>query len=322
MNRKTKPVGIITALGLIVVLIAVALTPIQVGADGGVESVVDYAPPFLPEGLAIDKTGNIYVSLANQSEIRKIAPDGTDTLLATLPAGGFGLLGLAVDAPGNVYAALATADGVTNGVYRVSRDGISEQLPGTEAILVPNGLVFDQRGNLYVTDTVRGAVWLIPRGGVAELWLEDALLQGTGVLGFGVPIGANGIVYRKGTLYVANSEQGHIVSIPVNDDGSPGTAQVLVDGLFGVDGLALDVNGNIYAASVTDNLLFRVDLADGGTTVLASQGLDGPASLAFGTGQGERKSIFVTNFALVTDPNVADPGVVKIDVGVPGLPLP
>ena len=117
---------------------------------GDVIPVFDYEPPDLPEGIAIDKTGNIFVSLANQSELRKIAPDGTESLLATLPTGGFGLLGLAVDAPGNVYAGLATADGVTNGVYRISPDGTAVRLPGTEAIFIPNALVFDKQGNLYV----------------------------------------------------------------------------------------------------------------------------------------------------------------------------
>jgi sugar lactone lactonase YvrE len=61
-------------------------------AAGEVEVVVDYDPPYLPEGIAVDKSGNIFVSMANQSEIRKITPDGAESVLATLPVGGFGLL--------------------------------------------------------------------------------------------------------------------------------------------------------------------------------------------------------------------------------------
>jgi sugar lactone lactonase YvrE len=324
MNRKTKFVGIITAVSLLVVMLALVLQPMPVGAAGGVETVIDYSvynPPLFPEGLAIDKKGNIYVSIAEQAEIRRITPDGTESILTTLPAGGFGLLGLAVDAPGNIYAALASANPATGGVYRVSRDGVSERLPGSEAILVPNALVFDKQGNLYVTDTILGAVWLIPRGGQAELWLQDELLEGTGVLlGGNTPIGANGIAYRQGTLYVANTEKGTIVRIPVNSDGSPGTPDVLTDGIFGVDGLALDVLDNIYAVSVTDDKLVRVNLADTSLTVLVeNDGLDGPASLAFGTGKGARKYVFIANFALFSG---ANPGVVKFDVGVLGLPLP
>jgi sugar lactone lactonase YvrE len=302
-------------------MFAVLLAPLQVGAAGGVEPVIDYDFPFLPEGIALDKKGNIYVSLANQSELRKITPDGSESVLATLPIGGFGLLGLAVDASGNVYAALATTDPGTSGVYRVNRNGASERLPGSENISFPNSLVFDKQGNLYVTDTTLGAVWKIPRGGQAEPWLQDELLEGTGDFGFGIPIGANGIVYRKNTIHVANTEKGSIVSIPVNKDGSAGTPENLIvdPGLSGADGLALDVHGDIYVVRVIGDELVRINMDNATLNVLASDGLDSPASLAFGTGKGNRQSVFIANFALISN---ANPGVVKVDVGVAGLPLP
>jgi hypothetical protein len=182
-----------------------------------------------------------------------------------------------VDAPGNVYAGVATADGVTNGVYRVDRDGASERLPGSEAIFMPNALVFNKVGDRYVTDSIFSAVWRIPRGGTAELWLQDDLLVGTGAFGFGVPIGANGIAYRHGIVYVANSEKAHIVRIAVNQDGSPGTPEILVagDALFGVDGLALDVHGDPYAVNVAANMLLRFSMEDGSLTLLADSGLPG-----------------------------------------------
>ena len=53
-----------------------------------------------------------------------------------------------------------------------------------------------------------------------------------------------------------------------------------------------------------------------------ADGLDFPASLAFGTGKGERQSVFVTNLAFVVPPGFAGPGLAKIDVGEPGMPLP
>lgn len=321
MNKKNTFVLSTAGFGFIAVMFVLAFTFLQVSASDGVEPVIDYDAPFLPEGITMDKQGNLFVGLANQAEVRMITPDGTESTLASLPVGGFGLLGLAVDAPGNVYAAVATADGVSNGVYRVSRDGTSEQLPGSAAIFVPNGLVFDKQGNLFVTDSVLGAVWQIPRGGSAQLWLQDPLLEGTGEFGFGVPIGANGITYRQGVFYVANSEKGHIVRIPVNNDGGPGTPEVLIAGpdLVGADGLALDVHGDIYAAIVAQDKLIKINHDDTTMTVLATEGLDSPASLVFGTGKGDRQTVFITNFALFTG---ANPGVVKLDVGVPGLPLP
>lgn len=321
MNMRTFRVGTPIALALMVAALAMIAASPPLLADGHVEPVYDYDPPFFPEGIAIDKRGNIFVSMANQSELRKITRDGTETTLATLPTGGFGLLGLAVDAPGNVYAALATVDSSTSGVYRIDQSGASVRLAGTEAIIVPNGLAFDKRGNLYVTDTILGAVWVVPPGGSAELWVQSPLLEGTGDVIPGVPIGANGITHRQGVVHVSNTEQGTLVRIPVEKDGSAGVPTVFVDDVYGADGLALDVNDNIYIASLLEDKLIRVNLTSGDKSVLAEgdDGLVGPASLAFGTGRGNRKYVYITNFDLLGG---ANPGIVRVDVGVPGVPLP
>lgn len=60
-----------------------------------------------PEGIAIDKVGNKYVSLGppfwfgtGLGEVWKFSPVGTGTRLVKFP-GGPGPAGLAVDAPGN-----------------------------------------------------------------------------------------------------------------------------------------------------------------------------------------------------------------------------
>lgn len=89
-----------------------------------------------------------------------------------------------------------------------------------------------------------------------------------------------------------------------------------------IDGIALDVHGAIYAALIGQNQVVVVDPASGSVTQLAGpdDGVDGPASLAFGTGKGERQSLYFTNYAVLSpEPN---PGVLKVDVGVPGMPLP
>ena len=85
MNIKKHFARTITLFSLAAAVLVVALTSLVVIAAGDVETVIDYDPPVLPEGIALDKSGNIYVSMANQSEIRKITPDGTESVLATLP---------------------------------------------------------------------------------------------------------------------------------------------------------------------------------------------------------------------------------------------
>ena len=329
MRSKTRFLGIATALTLLVALLTVAAMPVQVGADEQIEVVKQYdaSKGELPEGIAVDKVGNLYVSLGPPgvtAQIRKISPDGSETVLANFEDSGAG--GLAVDAPGNVYYAHFSFNPDTQGVYRVTGDGATERLPGTEEMLFPNALAFDKVGNLYVSDSTGGAIWRIPRGGSAELWLQHDLLEGVGGIPEYPPIGANGIAYRHGSLYVANTEKGLIARIPILTGGDAGDPQVVAEdpGLYGLDGIALDVHGNIYAALVLQSKLVRIDPVDGEFTTLltAADGLDEPASLAFGTGKGDRQSVFVTNYALFPPHSEEGPAVLKVDVGVPGLPLP
>jgi sugar lactone lactonase YvrE len=315
----------IWALILGLVLTTSAIAPVL--ADTTVKTIATFDPAAgeLPEGIAVDKVGNMYFTFDPLGEVWKIRPGGTPSLLKAF--GDPGALGLAVDAPGNVYVARETFNPATHGVWRIDRDAAAERLAGSENIVYPNSLAFDKLGNLYVTDTILGAVWRFPPNGTAELWLQHELLEGLNLpeIPIPFPLGANGIAFRQGNLYVANTEKAHIVRIPVLDDGSAGESQIVAEGpaLFPLDGIALDVHGNIYALVIAQSTLVRIDPANGSITTLATanDGLDFPASLAFGTGKSDRQSVFVTNFA-IGPPGGAGPAILKIDVGIPGMPLP
>jgi sugar lactone lactonase YvrE len=299
MNSKTRSLGIAVALTLLVALFA-ASAPVQVKAGGHVEVIKTFDEGENAEGVAVDKRGNLYVCVNPTGQIWKITPKGEESVFVDFGPSphNVAVLGLAVDAPGNLYVAYNSGDEY-HGVYRVTRDGTRERLPGTEAIWWPNALVFDQRGNLYVSDTWLGAIWRIPRGGSAELWIQDPMLEGDGHFGLPTPFGANGIAYRHGSIYVANMEKRLIVDIPVLGDGSAGNPDSIGTPGY-VDGIALDVHGNIYAVLFGQSRLVRIEPASGEVTAelaTAADGLDEPASLVFGTGKGDRQSIFVSNYA-------------------------
>lgn len=305
---------------------AVALSGGLAQAATTIQTVVAFDPGAgeFPEGVAVDETGDVYVSLIQPvGEVQVIEPSGERSVFADFDVPGFGPLGLAVDAPGHLYVAVASFDAATQGVYRVRPDGTSERLAGTGGILFPNGVALDTRGNVYATDSILGAVWRIPPRGTAELWFQDPLLEGTGEAGLGFPIGANGIAVRHNQVIVANTEGARIVRIPVEPDGSPGDPEVFAEGssLFGADGIALGVHGSVYVAVNPQSTLLRVD-GDGSVTTLATSGdgLDNPASLAFGTGRGDRKSLFVTNFAIFSASPT--PALLEVAVGEPGQPIP
>ena len=114
--------------------------------------------------------------------------------------------------------------------------------------------------------------------------------------------------------------------ILVLKDGSAGTPEIFVKNpaeLTPLDGIALDVHGNIYGLVIAQSKLVRIDAQTKEITTLATaaDGLDFPASLAFGSGKGNRQSVFVTNFA-IGSPGGTGPALLNVEVGVPGLPLP
>ncbi len=336
---------------LVALVVAVFACP---GATPADRSPVAEFPAFIPfpvstEGVAVDKFGNVYVSVrdGNRGKIWKFTPPGEQSVFADI--GVAMAAGLAVDAEGDVYIAMAV--GVDRGVYRINRHGHLVRLPGTEQIVFANALAFDHRGNLYVTESYSmdsppaygpGGIWRIPQRGEAELWLRDDLLTGIGAV-LGYPVGANGIAFYHGDLYVVNTDKGNVVRIPVKPDGSPGLPDVwavlqevpgspMAGSPFPVlgDGLALDVHGNIYVAVVSRSAIVRINADDKSQETIAAlftgTPLDTPASLAFGTGKGGRKSLFVANLGWLATinpgPSWPGPGLVKIEAGVPGLPLP
>ena len=305
---------------------AALLVPAAV-AGAAVESVVvvdyDLAAGEQPEGVAVDKRGDVYVSLAPLGQVWRIDRDGTETMLAqVVPAGaGNGVLGMAVDAPGNVYVAAATFDPATSGVYKIARDGSFARLPGTEAIVFPNGVTLDKEGNAYVTDTILGAVWRVPaRGGFAELWFQSALLEGSGIFGFGFRLGANGIAYRQNAVVVGNTEGGRLVRVEIEPDGSAGAITVVAEGLplLAVDGIAFDVHGNIWAAVIAQSTIVRVSPSGEVTTIATdADGLDWASSIAF----GKNGDLWAVNFAIgpLGGPG---PALLRLDVGTKGQPVP
>ena len=313
-------------------MLAAVLTIATAGAAGHVETVVEFDPNAgeLPEGVTVDKTGNVFVSLSPLGELVKVPPGSNVAVpfgsVEGLVPGDFGLIGLTVDAPGNVYGGVFSANPNVHGVWKFDRStGAAERVPGTGSVIFPNAVAFDKRGTMYITDTILGAVWRVTKGGSAELWIVDPLLAGNGSAGFPFPIGANGIAVRHNTVYVGVSETSSIVTIPILPDRSAGDAELYVQ-LAGVviDGIALDVHGGVYVADPLNNEVVRVS-EDGSIVTLAdvNDGLDGPTSVAFGTGNGEKQSVYVVNFSVALGtPIGAGPSLVKIAVGVPGLPLP
>ncbi|KAB1188917.1 MULTISPECIES: SMP-30/gluconolactonase/LRE family protein [Haloferax] len=265
-------------------------------AVGQLELLYEFARPTpqmtfpgeLPENVAIDASGNKYVSIASLGHVWKFGPDNELEQpnaaegvppFAVFPVSGtflVGTIGLEVDADGTVYVCFASdfdkleedpGESATNGIWTVKEGEAPELFAeitplAAGALTFPNDLVlFDD--SLLVTDSLSGVVWQV-RKDEATVWSDSPLLAG------GEDFGADGIqVSRDGaTVYVTNIARGSIVAIPVNEDGTAGEASVFVDGLAGPDGLAMDVDGNLYVADNRGNQIVRVS-PDANVEVLA-----------------------------------------------------
>jgi sugar lactone lactonase YvrE len=322
--RRILPVA--TAL---VVALAIA-GPAQAQTEVHVVVAFDESAGQNPEGIAVDRVGNIYVSVSPLGDLWRIPPGSDEPqpfghIDGIVPGRDFGLLGLAVDVFGNIYGGVQSADPDVNGVWRFDRwTGDATRLPGTAQIVVPNGLAFDKQANLYVTDSVPGKIWRIPWGGSADLWLQDPVLTGDGSLG--VFIGVNGIAVRHGVVLVTNTERHTELAIP-KVGGQPGPISVLASFPDGQtpDGLALDVHGNSFVALNTTNEIARVTPGGSVSDVASGDPLDFPSSVAFGAGRRPRMTLFGVNFSISENlgfPPGEGPGVFRLDAGVPGWSLP
>jgi len=317
---------------LVVATAVVFVTAGAAAAQATVHVVVafDESKGQNPEGLAIARNGTLFVSVSPLGDVWRIPPGSTQPqpfahVNGIVAGRDFGLLGLAVDVFGNVYGAVQSANPDANGVWRFDRTtGAATRLPGTAAIGLPNGLAFDKQMNLYVTDSARGAIWRIPWGGTASIWLQATALTGDGSLGLN--LGANGIAIQRGVLTVTNTERRTVLQIP-KVGGQPGAISLLASLPAGdnPDGVTMDVFGDAFVAMNLANAIGEVT-PSGSMHVVASGGpLDFPSSVVFGTARGYRTSIFGVNFSiseLFGLPSGPGPGVYVFNAGVPGWPTP
>ena len=199
-------------------------------------------------------------------------------------------------------------------------------MPGTEQIGLPNAIAFDADGAMYITDTITGAVWLVPLDGTAEQWLQHSLLEGDESIGFPFPVGANGIALDEasGTVYVSVLKKGTLVAIPIEDDGSAGEPAVRPNSPMrrarpgrwhrarrGGQPLCGAAGGQHRRAADPAGAIE--------TVATQADGLDGPASVAVAPDADGTERLYVSNFsvalALLVPPGGAGPGIVMIPLG-------
>ena len=214
--RKITPAGVVTTL---------AGTAGMPGSADGSGSAASFRSPT---GIALDATGNLYVSDTGSATIRKITSAGAVSTLAGTAgsqgsADGTGAAarfsephGLTVDSAGNVYVAdtkndtirkITSGGVVTTMAGKAGVAGFADGLGATARFNQPYGVAVDSTGNVYVADTGNDTLRAITPGGATVTLAGMAGVAGLndgagGSAQFDLP---HALVVNAGSLYVADT---------------------------------------------------------------------------------------------------------------------
>jgi len=237
-----------------------------------------------PEAVAWGPDGKVYAG-GEAGQLYRMGLNDSICEQVAKVEGGF-LLGLAHDAAGNTYA----CDDRNACIQRITPQGVVSTYCNGNAeqrMRVPNYPVFDDAGNLYVSDSgawgeKNGWIWKIAPngpnggGGKAEIWDKSAC-------GFtnGMCLSADGKA-----LYVVESSPPLVSRVEIDADGSAGKRSVVVELPRTVpDGVALDKDGDLYISLYNPNIIYRftvkgelITLYDDWEQVM----LVAPTNIAFG----------------------------------------
>jgi sugar lactone lactonase YvrE len=278
------------------------------------------------EGVAVSRQGDVFVGNIITGEIWR-APHGDFSrasvladLLQGSPSFTTFLLGMDVSKEGILYAAVnALFDPSVHGLWRVAPDGTASRAGVAPAFFgsVLNDVAIDTRSNVYVSESLGGAIWRLTPDGEFGAWITSDLLLGGVHPGFGVEFGANGLAYHKGALYAGIHLNGRVIRVPIERDGSPGAPAIVIEdaALIGNDGLELDPRGNIYVANNFSNTVQRIRASDLGIETVVGEGLSAPASIAFSS---NHRMLYVANLSTsAVFPQPHAPALVRAEFAAP-----
>jgi hypothetical protein len=192
-----------------------------------------------PAGVAVDGSGNVYVSDAGFGAVFEMPPGCTSSSCVTTLGGGFsGPDGVAVDGSGNIYI----ADTFNNAVKEMPSGCASSSCVTTlgGGFSLPFGVAVDGSGNVYVGDTNNNAVKEMPPGCASSSCVTT--LGG----GFDSPHGV--AVDGSGNVYVSDAGDGAVEEMP-SGCASSSCVTTLESGFSAPAGVAMDGSGNVYIAN-------------------------------------------------------------------------
>jgi len=192
-----------------------------------------------PSNMAIDASGNVYVTNYTNNTISKYNSSGT--YLSTFGSGAVmsAPVGIVFDSSGNAYV-LNTSSAGNGTVYKYNSSGVYQStiISGLNQAL---GIDIDASNNIYIADAGANTVKKYSTSGTLILSLPTTNLS--------APSGVT--VDGAGNIYTLNFTAGNITKY-----NSAGTFQsTLITGFSGPYAITTDGAGNIYVADSGNNLV-------------------------------------------------------------------
>lgn len=260
-------------IGIPVLLALLACTRPALAHPPAAGPVEVFADADGPEGLAFTRGGRLVVGNAT-GQVRQYASDGSYTVLTDL---GEPLAGVTVLRDRRVLAASLGP----GRVWVVDRDGSSAVY--ASGIGGPNFIVETRRRRVYVSASSAGSI--------VEIVAGSPVPRASGLtFPNGLAIG------RDGYLYVAETAPGRVSRLPIQPDGTLGTAEVYATGLPVADGLAFDRADNLLVAGA--DTISVIEAGTRAVSLLSSDPLlNWPSNIAFGRGgRFRRRDVYLANF--------------------------
>ncbi|QJT06665.1 hypothetical protein G9272_05790 [Streptomyces asoensis] len=264
-------------------------------------ATIDFTSGDSPENITVNPDSSLTISMlgsvaGKRPALVRIDPSGRGKVIVAGQQGDT-FTGNTRDRNGNIYYNVASSNASRAGIWKLPPGGTPRRIAALPTDGLPNGLALDSTGRtLYAADSNKATVWTVPSsGGTATAWLTGPALAADPSAP--VPLGANGLRFHKGAVWVSNLAKGTLLRIPVTATGAPGRIHTVTSSLTGVDDFNFlsDRSDVVFAAQNGVNQIAVVH-PDGTTeTVLsASDGLASPTSTAV---RGNR--LYITNAGLI-----------------------
>ena len=226
----------------------------MIPAGGGTAVAIATPGLYTINGLAFDKSGNLYLADNNNGTITEITnPGQANSIQTTLVSGLANAGGVAVDGAGNIYA---TEINGNHQVYKYTVAGgvvTSTTVIGT-GFSAPTGIAVDNTGNLFIADSFQTSIMEIPASNTQyPVDISSMLSIGSA---FNQPHGV--AVDNGGNVFVANYSTNGLNRVDVN-----GTITTLSGTVHDLYATAVDASGNIYYTDTNGETVDKATLNGG-----------------------------------------------------------